>query len=118
MAKGDVKVEQVKIKKPRTAVQKAADEAKKERNIRLANERLERLQMQQRIENEAKAAAIAQAARQEAEAAYVQSALNGPHAAYLRGWLVLRMPTFERVSRFFAERPNLTAPDTFVRRAA
>ncbi len=118
MAKGDVKVAQVRVKKPRTAAQKAMDDAKKNRNIRLANERLERLQRQQQADNAAKAAAIARAARLQAEDAYVQSALKGPNAAYLRGWLVLRSPTYERVSRFFAERPNLTAPDTFIRRAA
>ena len=42
----------------------------------------------------------------DAEQQYVVDALNGPSRHVLKSWLKNRLPTYERVKRFFDERPQ------------
>lgn len=104
---------------------------KKELNELKAKQRLERLQAEQKEANELKKqfgytgtpseiikkhriatavqeserkAQLVTAAKAELEQ-YVTDALNGPSQRALKNWLVNREPTYERVKRFFDERP-------------
>jgi hypothetical protein len=103
MAKNSVAVVAVRAKKPKTASQLA----RKERNIALYQERCERLRNQQlaiaqekrRKEYEAGCAA---ACRQ-----YVEEAMSGPSSVIIKKWLKDRSATYERITRFFAERPHM-----------
>ena len=100
MATKEKTVRVPKGKTPRQLAQRAA-------NIKAAQERLARLQAEQRGANEAKKAATARYAY---EAAYVQAAFNGPHAVVFRRWLKHRIPTFQRVHSFFSQRPKFEQP--------
>ena len=139
MAKGGEPKVHVRVKKPRTLAQQERDNAKKERNVALAAQRLAELQARQKQEvyvrqhrqfltekarraDEAVTKARQEAARQEAinafkrsvEDRYVRDALHGPSAKALTKWLAGREATFERVERFFKERPHLVAPSGLV----
>ena len=115
---------------------------KKARNEAAAALRLKNLQARQKAENEARKARIlasnplvkAQAEEQkrraeevarqvqerqrQLESEFVSKALAGEHGLVLRRWLATRIPTFERVSRFFAERPKLNPPQVGLTKAA
>ena len=106
--------------------------AKKARNIELYEARNKRLKERQTLANElrkqgfvgsdesvvrqhenkqreaAQAARIAAAkAKEDAEQTYVHEALNGPSGKVLVKWLAMRVANYDRVKRFFDERPNL-----------
>ncbi len=104
-----IKTETARNKKPRTVAQKQKDEAKKAANIADAARRL----ADQQAKIKAAAAAKAQAAlakhQFDNEDGYVADALKGTFAPILNKWLAGREATFERVNRFFTERPNLWA---------
>lgn len=109
MAKVNDKSVSVRNKKPRTAAQKAADAAKKETNVKLAAKRLAEQQAKIKAAAEAKAIAAAAKHQHDNEDAYVADALKGTFAGILNKWLAGREATFERVNRFFTERPRLWA---------
>jgi len=72
-----------------------------ERQQRLAAERQQRL-----ADFELRNAQLLRLAKQHhAKLDYVQEALSGPTGKTLVKWLAGRVATYERVSRFFAERP-------------
>lgn len=48
--------------------------------------------------------------QREYQRTFVNAALTGEHKERLVSWLHEREPTFERVERFFKERPKFTAP--------
>lgn len=103
------KSEVVRNKKPRTVEQKRRDEAKKAANIKAAAERLARQQQRIKAQAAEKAAAAAAKHQHDNEDNYVADALKGTHGAILTKWLAGREATFERVNRFFNERPRLWA---------
>lgn len=133
MAKNEPKVQAPKNKKPRTAYQIARDKAKRERNIRAAEWRLDRLRETQRWASELRrehgymgndeeviethrlvtqmVADLEKQRREQEEReteqalrrAYVEEALNGPSAWHLKRWLHERPATYERVVRFFVK---------------
>lgn len=101
----------------------------KTRNEQLADIRFAKLQAKQRQANNLKAefgyvGSVDQIIRQhqaklandaicklqildnDAEQQYVTDALNGPSQHVLKNWLKDRLPTYDRVKRFFDERPN------------
>jgi hypothetical protein len=77
--------------------------AKREANIKAAQDRLIRLQAKQRAEQADKQRIVS-------ERLYLQAAINGPAQRILNNWLKGREATFERVNRFFKERPHLPQP--------
>lgn len=81
--------------------------AKKAENIRQAQLRLERLQAAQRQEKEEKAMRPRLERMYDDMDNYVRSALSGHFSVILKKWLAGRTATFERVQRFFDERPHL-----------
>ena len=95
-----------------------AQEAKKRANIKAAEARLKRLQAKQRQEvaeqrqRSADHWARVEHERQQAQFQkdYVEAALNGPAQFPLKRWLANRQPTFQRVHRFFDQRPELPQP--------
>lgn len=88
--------------------------AKRDANIKAAQERLAKLQAKQRAEQEARKAGVAEYQAKQAEAVnqqrYIDAAMNtGPHLI-LKRWLRDRPATFDRIKRFFDERPHLPQP--------
>lgn len=88
--------------------------AKRDANIKAAQERLAKLQEQQKAQKAAKdqivAERLAKLAQEQHEARYLEAALNGPAKFVLNRWLFNRPATFQRVQRFFTERPHLPQP--------
>lgn len=88
--------------------------ARRDANIKAAEERLAKLQEQQKADQAAKAQRVAerlaQVERENYEARYLDAALNGPVKFVLNRWLFNRPATFQRVQRFFNERPHLPQP--------
>lgn len=66
----------------------------------------DRVRNEQRVAKEA-ARIAAEQAKHQAEQSFISEALNGPSAKILTRWLAMRVATYERVKRFFDERPNL-----------
>lgn len=109
MAKKESTGTAVRNKKPRTAAQKAADTLRKQKNVKLAADRLAALQAKQKADIEAKQAAAVAKHQHDNEDEYVASALAGTFGMILDKWLAGREATFDRVNRFFTERPQLWA---------
>ena len=100
------KVTHVRAPRPKNAKQIA----KRDANIKAAEIRNAKLAEKHKARDAQRLAAIVSYQQQAFERAYVESALKGPHAYILNRWLVNRTATFERVSRFFNNRPHFTAP--------
>ena len=100
------KVAHVRAPRPKNVKQIA----KREANIKAAEIRNAKLAELNKAKNDQRLAAVANYQRQVFERAYVDAALKGPHAYILNRWLVNRAATFERVSRFFNDRPHFNAP--------
>lgn len=107
MAKGVSKAPYVRPAKPKTAKQmeKAA------RNVERAKLRNERLAAEAKAKSDNRKANLEDYRhnlhRAENEAAFVQTALNGPSGNILRNWLKNRPAMYPLVKRFFDERPKL-----------
>jgi hypothetical protein len=102
------KVAHVRTAKPKTPKQLAKAAA----NVAAYNRRNERLKERNKADAERRKELAAKFHKDRNDKAYIDAAMNGPHAFILNRWLKGREATIERVVRFFQQRPHFTQPDT------